>query len=102
VSFADHNGVAARDLRLSLARRVIAMAHAGANREQSLEIVIDALVTDEEFRDAFLRNPRRTLQYSSDWGLPLCESETYSLLAAERQLWDNLVEELDLRLQEAA
>jgi hypothetical protein len=27
------------------------MAHAGANRDQSLEIVIDALVTDEEFRD---------------------------------------------------
>jgi hypothetical protein len=78
------------------------MAHAGANREQSLDIVIDALVTDEEFRDAFLRTPQKTLQYSSDLGLPLCESEVYSLLAAERQLWDGIMEELDLRLPEAA
>jgi hypothetical protein len=71
------------------------------NREQSLEILIDELVTDEEFRESFLRNPRQTLNLVVDWGLPLSESEILSLVTS-RSLWDRLVEELDVRLQKAA
>ena len=37
------------------------MIPADATMQQSLEIFIDELVSDEELRDAFLRNPRRTL-----------------------------------------
>jgi hypothetical protein len=43
--------------------------------EQAFEIVIDHLVTDDEFRLFFLRNPRRALEAADEWGLPLCDSE---------------------------
>jgi len=69
---------------------------------QSIEIFIEELVTDEEFREAFLRSPRKTLQFAADWGLPLSESEIGSLMNIDRSVWDRVVEELDVRLQEAA
>ena len=69
---------------------------------QSIEIFIEELVTDEEFREAFLRSPRKTLQFAADWGLPLSESEIGSLMSIDRSVWDRVVEELDVRLQEAA
>ena len=73
-----------------------------ANLRQSVEIFIDELVTDEEFRDAFFRSPRKTLQLAGDWGLPLSESEIQRLRAAEHFLWERVVDQLDIRLQEAA
>lgn len=69
--------------------------------QQSLDIFIDELMMDEEFRDSFLRNPRKTLQRAGDWGLPLCESELRSLLADSR-LWERVVHALNTRLQDAA
>lgn len=71
-------------------------------RQQSLEIFIDELIADEEFRDAFLRSPRQTLRLAADWGLPLSESELRSLLASDPSVWDRVADELDSRLQEAA
>jgi len=69
---------------------------------QSVEIFIDELVSDEEFREAFLRSPRKTLQFAADWGLPLSESEIRSLMAIDQSMWERVVEELDVRLQAAA
>ena len=53
--------------------------------EQTFEILINELVADEEFRDSFLRNPRRALHLAGDWGLPLCE-ERDSRVDDERAL----------------
>jgi hypothetical protein len=80
---------------------VTTMTFADATTQQSLDIFIDELVSDEEFRDAFLRNPRKTLRGAAEWGLPLCESEIRSLIA-DRRLWDRVVNALNTRLQEAA
>jgi hypothetical protein len=71
-------------------------------RQQSLDIFIDELVADEEFRESFLRNPRRMLRLAAEWGLPLSESEMRSLILAEPSVWDRIAEEIDSRLQEAA
>jgi hypothetical protein len=71
-------------------------------RQQSLDIFIEELIADEEFRDAFFRNPRRTLRLAADWGLPLSETEIRSLIAAEPLVWDRVAEEIVSRLQEAA
>lgn len=70
--------------------------------EQTFEIFIDELASDEELRHSFLANPRRTLMSADDWGLPFCDSEIRSLLATEQSVWDRLAEELDARLQQAA
>ena len=70
--------------------------------EQTFEILINELVADEEFRDSFLRNPRRALHLAGDWGLPLCESEIHALMTIERSRWDEVAEEVDARLQMAA
>jgi hypothetical protein len=70
--------------------------------EQTFEILINELVADEEFRDSFLRNPRRALHLAGDWGVPLCESEIHALMTIERSRWDEVAEEVDARLQMAA
>jgi len=70
--------------------------------KQTFEIFINELVSDEELRTSFLSSPRRTLELAGDWGLPLCDSEIRSLIAAEPSIWDRVAEELDSRLQAAA
>jgi hypothetical protein len=70
--------------------------------DQTFEIVIDQLVEDEEFRDSFFRNPRKTLRLADEWGLPLSDSEIHSLLERTPAVWERVARELNARLQEAA
>ena len=70
--------------------------------EQAFEIVIDHLVTDDEFRLFFLRNPRRALEAADEWGLPLCDSEINALMACGRSIWDRVAVEVNARLEYAA
>ena len=70
--------------------------------DQTFEIVIDQLVADDEFRQSFLRNPRKTLHAAEEWGLPLCDSEINALLASGRTLWNRVAAEVNARLQDAA
>ena len=70
--------------------------------QRSIEILIGKLATDEEFRAAFLRDPRRTLDEASEWGLALTEFEVRALLATNQSLWDRIADELDGRLQKAS
>jgi hypothetical protein len=70
--------------------------------EQTFEIFINELVSDEELRTSFLVSPRRTLQRAGEWGLPLSDSEIRSLITTDASVWDRVAEELDLRLQKAA
>ena len=66
----------------------------------SLEILIAELTSDEELRDSFLRNPRRTMELASEWGLPLSDSELHALRAP--RLWNRVTEELEARFLAAA
>lgn len=70
--------------------------------QRSIEILIGRLATDEEFRGAFRRDPRGTLQLACDWGLCLTDYEVRALLATDRTLWDRIADELDGRLQKAS
>lgn len=70
--------------------------------QRSIEILIGKLATDEEFRRAFLQNPRGTLDEASEWGLALTEFEVRALLATNQSLWDRIADELDGRLQKAS
>jgi hypothetical protein len=64
------------------------------------EILISELMTDEELRDAFLRDPESTLRTADDWGVPLCDSELQQLRTPAR--WQRLAEQLAGRLAAAA
>ena len=74
---------------------------AHAQHDQSLEIFVEYLVEDEDFRDEFLRNPHRTLRHAAEWGLPLSDSEMSALLATDPAVWDRIADDLDSRLQAA-
>ena len=69
---------------------------------RSIEILIGRLVTDEEFRLAFQRDPRGALTNASAWGLELTRGEMSALLNTDHQLWDRVARELDALLQKAS
>ncbi len=73
-----------------------------SNRQQSLDILMDELVSDEELRESFFRSPAKTLRMAGDWGLPLSDNEMRWLMSTDSSIWESVLEELDERLQEAA
>ena len=64
-----------------------------------IELLIGRLVTDQEFRRAFERDPRQALIDAEQWGLALTPVEVSALLATDHTLWDRVASELDARLQ---
>jgi len=74
------------------------MTNAEQFQHDSLAILIDELITDEELRDSFLRDPERTLRFASDWALPLSESELQSLRVPAYRILDRVTEQLAARL----
>jgi hypothetical protein len=67
-----------------------------------IEQLIGRLVTDEDFRRAFVREPRRTLTEATQCGVALSAIEINALLATDLALWDRVAQELDSRLQKAS
>jgi len=70
--------------------------------QRHIELLIGRLVTDEDFRRAFQRDPRRALSEAASWGLALSAIEVSALLATDQTLWDRIAVELDSRLQKAS
>jgi hypothetical protein len=69
--------------------------------DRTIEIMIDQLVADEEFREVFMRNPWKLLRDADEWGLPLCDSEIQALLTAAPAVWDAIAADVCSRLQVA-
>jgi hypothetical protein len=78
------------------------VALACARMQRSVEVLIGRLITDEEFRRAFQRDPRGTLNMAAEWGLELTGCELQALMSADHALWDRFAEEVDARLQKAS
>ena len=70
--------------------------------QRSIEIVIGRLITDQEFRAEFVRDPRGALHDAGRWGLTLSLTEVAALVATDRTLWDRIAVELDSRLQKVS
>jgi hypothetical protein len=70
--------------------------------QRNIELLIGRLVTDEDFRDAFLRDPHQTLTDAAAWGLALNAIEVAAVLATDQTLWERIALELDSRLQKAS
>jgi hypothetical protein len=74
----------------------------GRNVQRSIEILIGRLITDEDFRRAFQRDPKAALELAEDWGLALSQYEVGVLLSTDLSVWDRIANELDARLQKAS
>jgi hypothetical protein len=78
------------------------VAYTDNSVDRSLEIFIDELVGDEEFRQFFFRSPLNTLRHAREWGVPLSDTEIASLMASGSYVWDRVAEALNSQLLEAA
>jgi hypothetical protein len=67
--------------------------------QRSVEIVIGRLVTDEEFRDSFRRDPHLALALLLERGTHLTPAEIGALVAMEPAFWEQVAEQVDPRLQ---
>ena len=70
--------------------------------QRSIEMVIGRLVTDEEFRETFLRNPHQALGDLLEQWTHLSAAEIAALVATDSTLWLEVAEHIDQRLQKAS
>src|SRR6185503_17187663 len=78
---------------LLLPRKAVTLAH------RVIEILIGRLITDEQFRDEFLRDPETTLLGLCDRGLELSHVEIAALMNTDSALWERTADAIDPRLQ---
>jgi hypothetical protein len=70
--------------------------------QKNVELVIGRLVTDEEFRRGFRRDPQAALAALLDSGIELNRVERDALLSLDAEAFERLAPALSLRLQRAA
>lgn len=70
--------------------------------QRSVEILIGRLVTDEDLRQRFIKEPRETIRLAQQSGLELSAAEVDALLSSPVTLWVRLSALLDPRLQKAS
>ena len=65
-------------------------------------MLIGRLITDEQFRSEFVRDPENTLLGLCDHGLELSRTEIAALVDTDRTLWARTAEAIDPRLQKVS
>jgi hypothetical protein len=65
-------------------------------------MLIGRLITDEQFRSDFLRDPEGTLADVNAHGLELSRTEMAALLNTDPTLWGRTADSVDPRLQKAS
>ena len=69
--------------------------------QRSIEVIIGRLVTDEEFRATFVRDPLRVIEQLIERGIHLTHAEVVALMATDAELWERVADSVDPRLQKA-
>jgi hypothetical protein len=75
---------------------------AGTVAHRIIEILVGRLITDEQFRGEFLRNPERTLVELAERGFELSRTEIAALVNTDPGLWARTANGIDPRLQKAS
>jgi hypothetical protein len=70
--------------------------------QRSIELFIGRLVTDEEFRETFFRNPSAAVGAFTDAGQELTSVEIAALLATRADIWERVADQIDSRLQKVS
>jgi hypothetical protein len=63
---------------------------------------VGRLVTDEAFRQAFVRKPQRVIEGLIAQGMALTDTEVRPLLGTRTSLWSEVGEQIDPNLQKAS
>ena len=67
--------------------------------QRVVELLIGRLITDAEFRNAFLKEPEATLFRFCDRGLELSRTEVAALLQTDRSLWERTADAIACELR---
>ena len=67
--------------------------------QRSVEVLVGRLVTDEAFRTAFLADRRNAMTEFIETGYDLTEVEMAALANTNQNLWTQIAEQIDPRLQ---
>ena len=67
-----------------------------------IEMLIGRLITDEQFRSEFLKDPESTLIALCESGLELSRIEIAALVGTDPTLWGRTAEAIDPRLEKAS
>ena len=70
--------------------------------QRSIEILIGRLITDEAFRNSFLRDPRQAVANFIESGHEVTPVEMDAIAAVAREFWHYAAAEVDPRLQKAS
>jgi protocatechuate 3,4-dioxygenase beta subunit len=70
--------------------------------QRIIEMLIGRLITDEEFRSEFLKDPEKTLTELNDRGMDLSRTEVAALVNTDPTLWARTADAVDPRLQKAS
>jgi hypothetical protein len=70
--------------------------------QRIVEMLIGRLITDEEFRSEFLRDPENTLSAISEHGWELSRTEIAALVNTDPSLWERAADAIDPRLQKVS
>jgi hypothetical protein len=70
--------------------------------QRIVEMLIGRLITDEQFRGDFLKDPERTLLDLCERGLELSRTEIAALVNTDPTLWAKTADAIDPRLQKAS
>ena len=67
--------------------------------QKTVQHVIGRLVTDEDFRLAFIERPLDTLTELRDQGFELTRDEVDALIHSDRRIWPSMARRIHPRLQ---
>src|SRR5216117_4205311 len=67
--------------------------------QKTVQLTIGRLLTDDEYRRCFLRDPRATLLALRDQGFDLTTAEIGALIRTDAQMWTNAAARIDPSLQ---
>ena len=70
--------------------------------QRIVETLIGRLITDEQFRAAFLANPAGTLLDLRSRGLELTDTESAALIDTDPALWTRAADAINPRLHKAS
>ena len=70
--------------------------------QRIVEMLIGRLITDEQFREEFTREPHRVLALLAERGLELSRTEMSALINTDPGIWARAAEAIDARLQKAS
>jgi hypothetical protein len=70
--------------------------------QRIIEMLIGRLITDEQFRTEFLRDPHAALATFTASGLELSRTEIAALVNTDPTVWARAADAIDPRLQKAS